>query len=387
MNEANVHQNMQSNYYHSGMKILADKYLYKLDELLPETVELNRYDPENGLPETATDYDALLIRTVTNISTETLPEAGCLKFIGTATAGFDHVDAEHLKRLGIAFARSEGCNANAVGEYVITALFRWAEENGIELGKKKVGVIGCGNTGGKVIGYLQKLGIKSVLYDPPKEERETSFQSAGLNELLECDILTFHTPLTFSGEHPTFHMCSSEWLRHKFDLIINTARGGVVDENALTEAMKREYVQNYILDVWENEPVFEDEITKKAFIATPHVAGYSKQAKWRASEMVIEEMCRFFGLERNTRKFEADMINIEINFDEKMTFAGFLWENTNIRYYDEHLRKLIGMKDAEKARKFAKLRSETETRMEYGEIVRMLEEIPENLKLLEIFAR
>jgi erythronate-4-phosphate dehydrogenase len=378
---------MHSISYHSDMKILADKYLYKLDELLPETIELNRYDPENGLPETVTDFDALLIRTVTQINSDSLPEAGLLKFIGTATAGFDHVDAEHLKRLGIAFARSEGCNANAVGEYVITVLFRWAEETGIDLGKKKIGVIGCGNTGGKVIGYLQKLGITTVQYDPPKEEREADFQSAGLNELLKCDILTFHTPLTFSGKHVTFYMCSSEWLNHKFDLIINTARGGVVDEHTLEEAVDRGNVQNYILDVWENEPVFEDEIARKAFIATPHIAGYSKQAKWQASNLVIEEMCRFFGLKRNSRKFEADLNNAEINVDQKMTFAGFLWENTNIRYYDEHLRKLTGMKDAEKARKFAKLRSETETRMEFREIVRMLEEIPENLKSLEIFAR
>jgi len=376
---------MQLNSYHSDMKILADKYLYKLYELLPGAIELDRYDPDSGFPETATKYDALLIRTVTKINPETLPEAGNLKFIGSATAGFDHVDTEHLKQIGVAFARSEGCNANAVGEYVITAIFRWAEESGINLSEKKVGVIGCGNTGGKVSGYLQKLGIKTVQYDPPREEKDVNFQSAGLDNLLDCDILTFHTPLTFSGDLPTIHMCSSEWLSHDFDLIINTARGGVVDEHALAEAMDRGGVGNCILDVWENEPVFEDEIARRSFIATPHIAGYSKEAKWRASEMVISEMCRNFGLKRNSRKFKPDMDKLEINFSEQMTFAGFMWKNSNIRHYDKNLRKLIGLKEVEKARKFAKLRSETETRVEFGEIVERFDRMPEQLQALKIF--
>ena len=167
------------------MKVLADKYLYKIDKLVPEDAKLTLYDPDDGFPEYAKYYDALLIRTVTKITPNTLPEPGNLSFIGSATAGFDHVDLDYLAKCGIAFARSEGCNANAVAEYVITALYKWAGERGVEMPSRKVGIVGCGNTGGRVAGYLKKLGVQTVLYDPPKAQREESFTSSARKRPLE----------------------------------------------------------------------------------------------------------------------------------------------------------------------------------------------------------
>ncbi|MFO8127601.1 NAD(P)-dependent oxidoreductase, partial [Yoonia sp.] len=205
------------------MKVLADKYLYKLRELIPADADLELYDPDDGFPENAKRYDALLIRTVTKINEQTLPEPGKLAFIGSATAGFDHVDVNYLNEMGVTFARSEGCNANAVAEYVITALYKWAAERGVDLSSNKVGIVGCGNTGGRVAGYLKKLGVQTVLYDPPKAKIDDDFESSSEKELLECDILTFHTPLTNSNSYPTEHMCSEEWLKHGFSLIVNTA--------------------------------------------------------------------------------------------------------------------------------------------------------------------
>src|SRR5690554_2530369 len=171
------------------MKILADHYLYKLSDLIPEDTGLERYIPEEGLPPGATDFDALLIRTVTKINPHTLPHAGNLKFIGTATAGFDHVDITHLEKLGIEFALSEGCNANAVAEYVLTVLYRWAEVSEISLPDKKIGIVGMGNTGGRIAGYLKMLNIEFAGFDPPKQEREPGFISCSTEELLGCDIL------------------------------------------------------------------------------------------------------------------------------------------------------------------------------------------------------
>jgi erythronate-4-phosphate dehydrogenase len=274
------------------MKIIADQYLYKLDEMLPPEAELVRYNPDDGFPEQAVEFDALLIRTVTKINPQTLPNAGRLRFIGSATSGFDHVDTDHLDNLGINFTRSEGCNANAVGEYVITVLYKWAQERGVNLNTNAIGIVGCGNTGGYVNRYMNRLGIKTVLYDPPKAERDGNFRAAGLADLLSCDILTFHTPLSSTGPDPTFHICSDEWLNHGFDLIINSARGGVVDERALLDAHAKGRIRDFILDTWEREPVFSDEVASEAFIATPHIAGYSKQAKWKASELVAREMCK-----------------------------------------------------------------------------------------------
>ncbi|MDZ7720371.1 MAG: 4-phosphoerythronate dehydrogenase [Balneolaceae bacterium] len=366
------------------MKIFADKYLYALDKLIPGDFELNRYDPEDGFPDHATQYDALLIRTVTKLNSDTLPEAGNLKFVGSATAGFDHVDIDHLHTLGIEFARSEGCNANAVAEYVLTVLYRWGQLRGEKVEDLRIGVVGCGNTGGALIGYLKKLGIEYVPYDPPKEEREENFTSADLDELLSCDVLSFHTPLTKNGPHPTYHMCDGAWLKHGFKLIINASRGGVVDEKALFEAKRMGLIRDFILDVWENEPVFSDQIAKEALIATPHIAGYSREAKWKASEIVIRKMIEFFGDQFTSPNQDEKPKRSNLAEPEDLSFADFLWKNHKIDFYDQELRKLTGLTEEEKGQKFADLRSNTPTRFEFRTIIGQYlnpEKLPEEVMI------
>jgi erythronate-4-phosphate dehydrogenase len=355
------------------MKILADQYLYRLDELIPDTFRLDRFDPAAGFPADAKNYDALLIRTVTKINDRTLPEAGNLTFIGTATAGFDHIDLHHLQHLGITFARSAGCNARAVAEYVVTGLYRWAETTGIDPTQKTVGVVGAGHTGSAVIRLLEKLGIPFVPFDPPKALREPGFSSAPPGELMACDILTFHTPLTGSGPHPTRHMCDHRWLKSRFDLIINAARGGVVNETDLLASLQKGETGAAIQDVWENEPLFSDDVARRSLIATPHIAGYSREAKTRASRMVTEALCRHFGV-TPPASFREEQLPPEIlNRDIPERFARFLWNFNQIDRYDTEQRKLIGLPDAEKARKFACLRAETPTRFEFQSILKALE--------------
>src|SRR6056297_2921713 len=350
------------------MKILADKYLYKLNKLIPEDTELALYDPDDGLPKSVSHYDALLIRTVTKINAKTLSSPGNLSFIGSATAGFDHVDLDYLNDIGIAFARSEGCNANAVAEYVITALYKWADERDVDLPSRQVGIVGCGNTGSRVVGYLKELGVQTVLYDPPKALREKSFTSSAESDLLECDILTFHTPLRNTGSHPTVHICSEEWLKQGFSLVVNTSRGGVVDEEALFKSHQEGKTKDYKLDVWENEPLFDDEVAQHAFLTTPHIAGYSKEAKWKASEMVVNAMCEHFGSKKT-----GSIFHLNPSMSEKPeglnSFTDFLWQNSNLKEYNSVFKSLIGLSDDEKSRRFAKLRSETETRFEFSAVV------------------
>ena len=372
------------------MKVLADQYLYKLEDYLPAESDLHRFNPAEGFPLNAMDYDALLIRTVTHINPETLPKSGNLKFIGTATAGIDHVDVEWLRELGIGFGDAAGCNAIAVGEYVLTVMMKWALDRKIDLRDKRIGVIGCGHTGGEVISLLNRFGIPYFGYDPPRQDREEGFVSASSDELLSCDILTFHVPLTKRGVYPTQYLFNKDWLVHPFDLVINASRGGVVDENALLIGLEEGSLGEMVLDVWENEPLFRDDVAEKAWIATPHIAGYSKESKERASRLVVEQMRQFFGDEFGVvdEKVEEDVKNetdqgVDKRFEEKVVhgfgegeftktvnpnrldMAEQLWKESNISDYDRNLRKLIGLGDAEKARKFAKLRSETELRSEW----------------------
>ena len=356
------------------MKILADTYLYKLEEIIPENVQLSRFDPEAGFPNDAPKFDALLIRTVTKIDRRTLPNPGNLKFIGSATAGFDHVDLDYLDEAGIAFANSAGCNSRAVAEFVITGLYRWGDLRNINPEDLNIGVVGCGNTGGQLINLLNRLGIKNVKYDPPKQKRVTDFESAGLEELLRCDVLSFHTPLTVKGEHATRHMCNSSWLENHFQLIINTARGGVVDEKSLLKAMAIGNVDDAILDVWEGEPVFGDDMAKKTLIATPHIAGYSREAKWRASEMVVSQLCDFFDLDYHPKEITEQFSVDKLSASAEMSFSDFMWKNNRVEYYDKKLRKLIGLPEQKKAEKFAALRSQTKTRFEYRSVLKTAEE-------------
>ncbi|NBC04860.1 MAG: hypothetical protein GVY20_14295 [Bacteroidetes bacterium] len=366
------------------MKVFADKYLYALDQLIPDDFELETYDPDKGFPKDITRYDALLIRTVTKLNKETLPEAGCLKFVGSATAGFDHVDMDYLNSLGIDFARSEGCNANAVGEYVLTALYHWGQLRNEKIEDLKIGVVGFGNTGGSLIGYLQKLGIEYVAYDPPKAYREKNFKSADLHELLACDILSFHTPLTQNGTHATYHMCSKHWLDNSFKLIINASRGGVVDEKVLLEAKRLGLVRDFVLDVWENEPVFSDKVAGHAFIATPHIAGYSREAKWKASEIVVRKMVEFFGKEYSPPRQNEQPESSSFAGPEDLSFEDFLWKNHKIDYYSQALRKLVGLSAEQKGQKFADLRSNTPTRFEFRTVIDQYsnpEKLPEEVKI------
>jgi erythronate-4-phosphate dehydrogenase len=351
------------------IKILADKYLFGLQELKPQHGELETFDPERGLPADVTGFDALLIRTVNKINKSTLPKAGRLKFVGSATAGTDHVDGAHLANLGIRMAHAPGCNANAVGEYVLTSLLHWADLNKMERDELNVGVVGCGHTGSSVIGYLDKLGIVHVDYDPPKNEREAGFESAGFEELMACNVLTFHVPLTESGPHPTAHLCSRTWLRHPFGLVINASRGGVVDERALLAAKGEGLLKDVVLDVWENEPRFWDRAASEAVIATPHIAGYSKESKWRATRMIMEQVTDFFELDGSFPPFAADEIEEPVTLNNSGDLAGFLWSNHKIEYYDQQLRELIGKSEDDKANQFADLRSNTELRVEFRTII------------------
>jgi erythronate-4-phosphate dehydrogenase len=355
------------------MKILADQYLFKLHELIPDGTELTLFDPAAGFPGHAPQFDCLLIRTVTKINPQTLPEAGNLKFIGTATAGFDHIDTVHLDKLDIRYGRSAGCNARAVAEYVITCLFRWLTTREADLSRQKVGVVGCGHTGGAVIGLLKKLNIGYVPYDPPKAEADQSFHSASLEELLTCTILTFHTPLTSGGSHPTRHMCNSKWLKHPFDLIINAARGGVLNETDLIKAFQKGITEDFILDVWEGEPLFSNTMAENAFIATPHIAGYSHEAKFRASRIIVDEMCAIFNLDPKPHITHDRFDPSNAVLGHSASFSDFMWHNNQIEHYDSELRKLIGLPDKAKAEGFANLRTETTTRFEYQTILEAMD--------------
>lgn len=343
--------------------VLADQKLYKIEELIPSQVKLTLYDPADGIP-MLKDVDALLVRTVTHLNEQTLPEPPKkLKFIGTGSSGTDHLDNEYLEAKGITLASANGCNARAVAEYVMTALLLWKHKYHPNKTFGKVGVIGVGKAGSAVVDLLSNFEIDCVEYDPPKEERESGFKSASLEEVLNCDILTFHVPLNKKGPHPTFHWLDEEKLSGRtFDLIINAARGGIINELSLMKYYVKRVVQNYILDVWEGEPDFNSEVAKHAFIATPHIAGYSEQAKINATKMICDQLAAFFDLSSGSVQYQVpdkieDLAHIQYDLTDLITRLH------PIMGYDKALRDLSDRPD--KKILFRNLRNEWPYRYEY----------------------
>jgi len=304
------------------------------------------------------------VRTVSKIDQSVItniPQS--LKLIGTGSSGNDHIDRDYFEQAGLQVVDAKGCNANAVSEYVITALLLWSIKRDKDLTRLSVGIIGSGETGSAVQRQCKKFGIDTICYDPPKEKIDSNFKSSSVSDVLDCDILTFHIPLTKKGDNSTLHWLNTEKLkRNKFELIINASRGGVINELTLMEAIDNNTVKDFVIDVWEDEPDFNTALVEKAFIATPHIAGYSEQAKLNASKILVQKFVDLFDLKMpDTQKlYSSKVLNIaNLNY----SFYELLLRLHPLREYDADIRDLCLRPD--KAILFQKLRIDRPYRYEY----------------------
>lgn len=272
------------------MKVVIDDKIPFIKGKIEKLVEDVVYKKGGDISrEDVKDADMLIVRTRTRCD-ERLLSGSKVGLVVTATIGYDHLDTAFLEQAGIQWTNCPGCNASSVMQYVHNSLFA--------IGKLKrglvAGVIGVGHVGTLVADDLEGEGMHVLRCDPPKGEPAT------LEEIAEkADIITFHTPLTYDGDCPTYHMADRRFfdaLKRK-PLIINSSRGGVVDEAALLGAMSDGKVTDCIIDTWEGEPKINLELLDKAVIATPHIAGYSADGKANATRMALEAVCRFLGKE------------------------------------------------------------------------------------------
>lgn len=351
--------------------VFADQYLYQLSSFLPDSVDLRLYDPARGLPDRLREADALLIRTVNAISRNTLPDLPeKLSFIGTGSSGTDHVDQHYLREQGITFADAAGCNARSVAEYVATGLLLWSEQRNHRLQDLSVGIVGVGHAGSKVQEQLEELTITTVGYDPPREKRDTTFRSASLQDVLACDILTIHTPLTTGGPYLTKHWLDDQKLSdHNFQLVINAARGGVVDEQALLHQHQQGGVKDFILDVWEDEPEVRLASAEKAFLKTPHIAGYSVQAKQNASKFIADALIEHFGLQPVTVQEADSSQKIEIPADDLENLSEILLRVHPAGEYQKRLVQILDRHPDRRGERFNQLRAEFPLRHEFGHLL------------------
>lgn len=281
------------------MKILVDENMPYAQKLFSRLGEVKAV-PGRPIPEQElVDADALMVRSITKVNSALLNHTP-VKFVGTATAGFDHVDTQWLAEADIGFSSAPGCNAIAVVEYVFSSLLLLAERDNFDLRDKTVGIIGVGNVGGRLNKRLNAWGVKTVLCDPPRadngDNKNENFIT--LESLLaQSDILTFHTPLNMSGKYQTFHLMDKSRLENLRDgtILINASRGEVVDNQALLSLLKHNKKLSVVLDVWEPEPNLETTLLDLVDIGTPHIAGYTLEGKARGTTQVYEAYCQYIG--------------------------------------------------------------------------------------------
>jgi len=331
-------------------KIVADDKIPFLKGILEPYTDIIYLPGSKITAADVADADAIFTRTRTQCNEKLLHQSR-VRLIVTATIGYDHIDTAYCEANEIKWVTAPGCNSSSVQQYITAALLFAAKEKKWNLKEKTLGIIGVGNVGSKVAKAASALGMRVLLNDPPRAEKEGDAAFTPLNKLLEqSDIITCHTPLTKQGPYPTLHLCSSDFFDRMKEgsIYINTSRGAVTDSGALKQAVgivkqapnglpnhppagvpnhpadvpsppvviakpsptviqpqtviagltrNLPKLSAYILDVWEGEPNIDSDLLENALIGTPHIAGYSSDGKANGTAVCVREFCRFFGLD------------------------------------------------------------------------------------------
>lgn len=282
------------------MKIIIDNKIPYIKEAVQRIADEVVYAPgKDFTPELVRDADALIVRTRTHCNRDLL-EGSRVKFIATATIGFDHIDTEYCKQAGIEWTNAPGCNSASVAQYIQSSLLVWKSVRNKRLNELTIGIIGVGNVGSKVAKVAQDFGMRVLLNDLPREEKEGAERFSSLEKIAEeCDIITFHVPLYKEGRYKTCHLADDAFFQSlkRKPVIINTSRGEIIETGALLNALDTGLVSDAIIDVWENEPAINLTLLDKVFLGTPHIAGYSADGKANATRMSLDTLCRYFNIQ------------------------------------------------------------------------------------------
>lgn len=319
------------------MKIIADDNIPLVTHFFPENEHVIVYKSGREITRhDVLDANILLVRSVTKVDHSLLHNTA-IQFVGSCTTGTDHLDTQWLHSQGIQWASAKGCNTSTVVEYVFSVISTLQMNNLLKHKSPRAAVIGVGAIGSLVARKLIDLGFEVILCDPVRALTEPEFFHTSLQEISHVDLITLHTPLTFSGKFPTFHMIDAEFLKKQKSgcILLNTSRGSVIDFSDLKRAGTH---LHWCLDVWENEPHIDLDILSKSLIATPHIAGYSMQSKHRGIEMIYQHLVKIgmiadkrsfpekynfaktpsdhFDPIKTTEKMKSSLLNRRITFDD-----------------------------------------------------------------------
>jgi erythronate-4-phosphate dehydrogenase len=354
------------------MKIIADANIPFVKECFSSIGKVEVFPGRQITPDVVSDAECLLVRSITRVDSDLL-SGSRVRFVGTATIGFDHIDIENLTKNNIGFVSAPGSNANSAAEYVIAGLLEIGRRYKIKLEGKSIGIIGVGNVGSKVARKCAALGMKVLLNDPPLKRQSGDAKYLPLEELYDCDFITLHTPLTFKGVDKTFHLADEEFFKSLKAgcVFFNTSRGGVVDTKALKASIQSGQLETTMLDVWENEPNIDTELLEMVDIGTPHIAGYSLDGKIAGMIMIYKATCKYFGFKV---KFDVEdflpkpaVPQLKINpksGSEEDVLRGAVEKIYRISEDDRELRKILDLPE-ERGKFFDDLRKNYPVRREF----------------------
>lgn len=295
------------------MKVIADDKIPFLKGVLEsEGIEVTYLAGAKTTADDVAAADALITRTRTKCN-EALLENSAVKFIATATIGFDHIDTDYVEKKGIHWTNAPGCNSSSVAQYLTSLLLNLAIKHNFSLAGKVLGVVGVGYVGKKVAAVGKALGMEVLLNDPPRARAEGSENFVDLSVIAQkADIITIHVPLEFEGLDKTFHLADGDFLAqlNSQQFLINASRGEVVDNIALREALKAGSLAGAVLDVWENEPEIDLELLKLLDYATPHIAGYSTDGKANGTSMSVNALAKFFNLSERLQNWYPETVPV-----------------------------------------------------------------------------
>ncbi len=285
------------------IKIVIDNKIPMIKGVLEPFADVSYCNPFDINSEVVKDKDALIIRTRTKCN-ESLLKNSTVKFIATATIGYDHIDTNYCDSNNIKWMNAPGCNSASVNQYIASAIVTIANKKNLDLTKTTIGIVGVGNVGSKIARTAKLLGMSVLLNDPPRARKEGQAGFVELNELVEkSDIITFHVPLIKEGVDKTYHMADDAFFNKlkSEKIIFNSSRGAVVETAAFKNAIKNGKVKAALLDVWEKEPDIDLELLNLVDIATPHIAGYSADGKANGTAACINGVSDYFnlGVEQN----------------------------------------------------------------------------------------
>ena len=304
-------------------------------QLTASTVRIVRHP---GLQISATDLaDAhvLIVRSITRVTAELLRHAS-LEFVGSCTIGTDHLDLNAIAERQIQWAHAPGCNANAVAEYVLEQVMAFCAQQSRAIEGLRVGIVGYGNVGRRVVDKLALFGCEVVISDPPVEQQQaldveptvlmdsnaeaspnalahelrheslavpTHGVFGSLEDVFACDVVSVHVPLMREGEWPTYHMVSLQRLLSmpEESLFINTARGAVVDlipcmRWRVSMEGRQASGRRWVFDVFEDEPGVNPSHLPLLDGVTPHIAGHSQLGKESGVRSVWQALLKQMGL-------------------------------------------------------------------------------------------